>query len=153
MFSPLHCQEWSSSDSAGRAGLHVWQQEGPRDDRDSDRQVPARHCPGPGGDADEQNGLLGLSACHCHLTTADVRPIVLFLLFWWKEKRRGLRPCLWVGGTQSRCSVEVLRGFCRRTHVLQDDFILSWSHCSSEHSVIVGLVSINLMDGKFFESK
>lgn len=91
-------------------------------------QVPARHCPGGGGDADKQNGLLGLPACHRLLTTADVSLFFCFCFFWWKEKRKGLCPCLWVGCTQSRCSINLLRGFCRRTHVLQDGFILSWSH-------------------------
>ena len=51
LFSQLHCQEWRSSDSAGKAVLHVcrWQEEGLRDDRDSHSQVPARQCLGVGG--------------------------------------------------------------------------------------------------------
>ena len=37
LFSQLHCQEWRSSDSAGKAVLHVcrWQEEGRGDERDS----------------------------------------------------------------------------------------------------------------------
>ena len=128
LFSQLHCQEWRSSDSAGKAVLHVcrWQEEGLRDDRDSHSQVPARHCPGGGGRC-RQAEWASWSCDHSHVSTAGVCPCILFFFFWWKEKRKGLCPCLWIGCGQSRCSVYSLRGFCRRTHVLQDGFTLPWS--------------------------
>ena len=81
---------------------------------------------GSGGKADKQNGLLGSSACHCRLTTAVVCPICFFSGGGGEE--RVMPSCLWVGRDKSRYSVILLRGFCRRTHVPQDDFILSWSY-------------------------
>ena len=79
LFSQLHCQEWRSSDSVGKAVLHVcrWQEEGLRDDRDSHSQVPARHCPGARGRCRQAEWASG-SCDHCHLTTAGVSPMFFF---------------------------------------------------------------------------
>ena len=55
---------------------------GNRKDPETAETLTVRSLPGTvrgaGGDADEQNGLLGLSACHRHLTTADVCLVCLF---------------------------------------------------------------------------
>lgn len=90
-------------------------------------QVPARHCPGGGGDADKQNGLLGLPACHRLLTTADVCPI-FFFFFWVEEKETRAVPFFYVG---RMCQVQVQsdlveRGLEQNTHASRR-FILSWS--------------------------
>ena len=120
-----HCQEWRSSDSAGKAVLHVcrWQEEGRGDERDSQ----SGPCPAlSGGQGAMQTSRMGfwvlwpLPPDH-----SWCEPHVFFFLVE-GEKERAV-SCLWIGGGQSRCSVYSLRGFCRRTHVLQDGFTLSWS--------------------------
>ena len=82
LFSQLHCQEWRSSDSAGKAVLHVcrWQEEGLRDDRDSHSQVPARQCLGVGGRC-RQAEWASWSCDHSHVSTAGVCPCILFFFF------------------------------------------------------------------------
>ena len=84
---------------------------GNRKDPETAETLTVRSLPGTvrgaGGDADEQNGLLGLSACHRHLTTADVCPCCFVFVFLVEgEKVRAVS--LLVGGrypVQVQCCV------------------------------------------------